>query len=76
LFSAALRWEIVDAADGVVLATTNSTLNNADWTNLKAEFTALEQTQAVIIRLAREQCKSIICPISGKVWFDDFSIHQ
>ena len=74
--SAALRWEIVDAADGVVLATTNSTLNNADWTNLKAEFTASEQTQAVTIRLAREQCKSIICPISGKIWFDDFSIHQ
>ena len=74
--SAALRWEIVDAADGVVLATTDSILNVAAWTNLKAEFTVSEKTQAVIIRLAREQCKSIICPISGKIWFDDFSIHQ
>jgi tetratricopeptide (TPR) repeat protein len=74
--SAALRWEIADAADGRILATTDPIPNVADWTNLKTEFIAAAETQAVIVRLAREQCKSIICPIAGKVWFDDFSIHR
>jgi len=74
--AATLRWEIVDAADGKVLAATNAISNNADWTNLKVEFVAPENTQAVALQLAREQCKSIICPISGKVWFDDFSISR
>jgi hypothetical protein len=74
--TATLRWEIVDTVDGKVLAATNLIANNADWTNLKVEFIASENMQAVTLRLAREQCKSIICPISGKVWFDDFSISQ
>jgi hypothetical protein len=73
--SAALVWEIVDATDGKVLATTGATAPNTDWTNLKAEFTAAN-TEAVTLRLAREACKSSICPITGKVWFDDFLISQ
>lgn len=74
--AAAFRWEVVDAADDKVLATTGAISTNADWTNLKAEFTTAENTQAVTLRLARESCKSIICPISGKVWFDDFAINE
>jgi len=74
--AATLRWEIIDNADGKVLAATNSISGNADWTNLKVEFLAAENTQAVTLRLAREPCKSIICPISGKVWFDAFSISR
>ncbi|HXH69857.1 MAG TPA: hypothetical protein VNI60_05860 [Pyrinomonadaceae bacterium] len=73
--SAALDWEIVDATDGKILATTGTTSTNADWISLKAEFTAAN-TEAVTLRLAREACKLTVCPISGKVWFDDFSINQ
>ncbi len=73
--SATLNWEIVDAADGKVLATTGAVSPNADWTALKAEFTAVN-TEAVTLRLIREVCKSSICPISGKIWFDDFLIGQ
>lgn len=73
--SAALDWEIADAADGKILATTGATSANSDWTSLKAEFTVFN-TEAVTIRLAREACKLSICPISGKVWFDDFSINK
>ena len=71
--SATLVWEIVDAADGKVLATTGTVSPNADWTSLKAEFAAAN-TEAVTLRMAREACKSPVCPISGRVWFDDFSI--
>jgi tetratricopeptide (TPR) repeat protein len=73
--SAALVWEIVDATDGKVLATTGATSPNNDWTSIKAEFTAAN-TEAITLRLARETCKSPICPITGKIWFDDFSISQ
>jgi Tfp pilus assembly protein PilF len=73
--SAALNWEIVDATDDKVLATTGTTSMNTDWTALKAEFTTAN-TEAVTVRLSREACKSSICPISGKIWFDDFSINQ
>jgi tetratricopeptide (TPR) repeat protein len=72
---AALDWEIVDATDGKVLATTGTTSPSADWTSLKTEFTTAN-TEAVTLRLAREVCKSTVCPIWGKIWFDDFSINQ
>ena len=72
---ATLRWEIADAADGKLLATTNAAAGSSDWTNLKTEFTTGADTQAVVVRLARENCKSIVCPITGKIWFDDFSIN-
>jgi tetratricopeptide (TPR) repeat protein len=74
--AATLKWEIVDASSDKILATTNSTLANSDWTNLQVEFTASETTQAVMVRLVREVCKSGICPIAGKIWFDDFLVIQ
>ena len=74
--AATLRWEITDASDGKVLAATDAVANTGNWTNLKTEFTTAAATQAITIRLVREACKSIICPITGKVWFDDFSINQ
>jgi tetratricopeptide (TPR) repeat protein len=74
--AATLRWEIADAADGKVLAATESVSNAAaNWTNLKTEFTTSENAQAVVVRLVREDCKSIICPIAGKIWFDDLAIN-
>lgn len=70
-----LKWEIVDAADSRVLASTDEiSMNAANWTALNADFTASPNTQAVIVRLARVPCKQNICPISGKVWFDDLSL--
>lgn len=72
--SATLKWEIVDVSEGKVLAATEAVAANADWTGLKADFTVPENTQAVTIRLVREICKSTACPISGKIWFDDFNL--
>ncbi len=72
--SATFRWEIVSESDGKVLAATDAVSANADWTNIKTEFTAPETSEAVIIRLVRDQCKTTVCSISGKIWFDDFSL--
>ncbi|HRH42868.1 MAG TPA: carbohydrate binding domain-containing protein [Pyrinomonadaceae bacterium] len=70
-----LKWEIVDAADGKVLTSTNETVQTmANWTALNADFTTNSTTQAVILRLVKVPCKQNLCPISGKVWFDDLSL--
>jgi hypothetical protein len=69
--TATLRWEISDAADGKVLGVSGAVAEKADWTNLSTEFSTNAATEAVVIRLARADCKSAICPISGKIWFDD-----
>lgn len=72
--TATVRWEIADAADGKVLAATGAVAEKADWTNLSTGFSTNAAAEAVVIRLARGDCKSAICPISGKIWFDDFEI--
>lgn len=71
---ATLRWEIVNTADNSVISTTDAIAANADWTNFGSNFTVPQNAEAVIIRLARAKCNKAQCPISGKVWFDDFSI--
>ncbi|MGI8640497.1 MAG: tetratricopeptide repeat protein [Pyrinomonadaceae bacterium] len=72
--SSTLKWEVVNVSDGKILAATSAIPNDADWTNLKTEFTTLEDTEAVTLRLARDNCQSSICPIAGKVWFDGFDL--
>ena len=72
--SSTLKWEIVDAANEKVLAVTNAVSNNTDWTNLKTELTTSEAMEALTVRLVRDKCQSSICPIAGKVWFDDFNL--
>lgn len=74
--SATVAWEIIDAADNKVLASTAAVSNNSEWTPLSAEFTTAPTTQAVILRLAQATCPTTLCPISGKVWFDDFSLRK
>lgn len=72
--SATFQWEIVDINDGKVLAATQAANVSADWSQLTAEFTVPATTQAVTVRLARAACKQGLCPISGKIWFDDITL--
>ena len=46
------------------------------WTNLNFEFTTLPNSQAVVIRLQRNNCDSSPCPIFGTLWLDQFRIEQ
>ena len=72
---ATVKWEVVDINDSKVLATTDVPINKSPaWSTLSATFTTLPTTQAVIIRLAKAPCKQTLCPITGKLWFDDFSL--
>jgi tetratricopeptide (TPR) repeat protein len=73
---ATLKWEITDTAGGKVLASTSPVPANSEWAPLKAEFTTTPTTQAVTIRLARVTCPTSLCPISGRIWFDDFNLKK
>lgn len=75
--SATFYWQVVSVPEGKILATTPAVISAAsDWTNLKTEFVVPEKMEAVVVGLARETCKSTLCPISGRVWFDDLTFNQ
>lgn len=68
-------WEIADAADNKVLAKTPAVpTGDSDWQQLSTTFTTGETTQAVTIRLVRVACTTPGCSITGRIWFDDFSL--
>lgn len=71
--SATFRWEVVDT-EGRVLAETAAVEAQSEWKTLDLRFTAPETEEAVTIRLARVKCGQGICPVSGKIWFDDFRL--
>ena len=46
----------------------------AAWQEVAFEFTTGPQTEAVLLRLTRANCPDGVCPIFGKVWYDDFDL--
>ncbi|HEY6660446.1 MAG TPA: tetratricopeptide repeat protein [Pyrinomonadaceae bacterium] len=46
------------------------------WAKLNFEFTTLATSEAVVIRLQRNNCDSSPCPIFGTLWLDEISIEQ
>jgi hypothetical protein len=69
-----LAWEIVDANDGKSLARTPPIQTSADWRYLETDFTVPAGSDGITVRLVRDGCTSSVCPISGKVWFDDLTL--
>ena len=47
-----------------------------DWQQVSFEFTTGPQTEAVLVRLARAGCPDGVCPIFGKIWYDDFNLER
>lgn len=70
-------WEVMDAADNLVLAKTiYLPIGDNDWRKLSANFKTAETTEAVTFRLARAVCSEPPCTIVGKIWFDDFLLQK
>ncbi|MEO6050242.1 MAG: tetratricopeptide repeat protein [Pyrinomonadaceae bacterium] len=74
--SAILKWEIVDAATTAPIASTPTMALSGDWTSLKAKFIVPPGGDGVVIRLVREGCTGLTCPMTGKAAFDDFSMRR
>jgi len=73
-----LLTEVVDAgAAGRVLATAQPLVNGtSEWQTATLDFNASAQTEAIIVRLNRAPCPAQVCPLFGKVWYDDFDLQR
>ena len=47
-----------------------------EWRQHSVEFTTGPKTGAVAIRIVRAPCPEGICPIYGKIWYDDFNLER
>src|SRR5258705_2860341 len=70
--------QIVNAGDGMVLATSEPAPNgDSDWNHISLSFKTGEKAEAVIVKIERASCgDSPMCPIFGAAWYDDFSIKR
>jgi tetratricopeptide (TPR) repeat protein len=47
-----------------------------DWQQVSFEFATGPKTEAVVLRLVRAGCPQEVCPIYGKIWYDDFHLER
>lgn len=71
-----LRFVVADAASGAVLGTTENFAAIADWKPVSVKFSVPAGSDGIIVSLARADCPSSVCPISGRVWIDDISLNK
>lgn len=76
--SSTLLTEVVDAGNANhVLAAAEPLPNGSnEWQPMTLEFTTPSETQGITIRLNRPQCLAAVCPVFGKVWYDDFNLQR
>ncbi|HEX8501601.1 MAG TPA: hypothetical protein VF659_13535 [Pyrinomonadaceae bacterium] len=69
---------VADAAapDAVLAVTPPAPSGTNDWQQVSLEFTTGPRTEAVLVRLARAACPDGVCPIFGKIWYDDFHLER
>lgn len=70
--------EVASAAnEGVVLgASKPGEMAANDWREEVIEFIVPDKTDGVIVRLARTPCADVVCPIFGRIWYDDFALER
>lgn len=68
--------EIVDAKTDISLVRSQRfPLGSQDWQRWSIEFAVPEGSDGITIRTTREPCGEN-CPITGVVWYDDFSLER
>jgi hypothetical protein len=72
--------EIVDAANGSVLAASaQAPSGSTPWNRVNLTFKTTDKTEAVLLKVVRVSCvneQTLVCPIFGSVWYDDFSFKR
>ena len=79
LKSAAMPAVLVSEAatpDAPLAASPPAPTGTADWQQVSFEFAAGPRTEAFVVRLARGACPDGVCPIFGKIWYDDFHLER
>jgi tetratricopeptide (TPR) repeat protein len=69
---------VADAADPdhPIASTPTLPLGTADWQQVTLEFATGAKTEGVVVRVERPPCDSPLCPLFGKIWYDDFSLQR
>ena len=66
--------DVLDKRDNKIIATSKPfPVGTNDWQEVKIEFTAPADTEAVYLRTARVFCGDA-CPLVGTFWYDDFKL--
>ena len=73
---AKLKWQVVTAANGKLIALTDPLTPTADWTPVRITFNVPADIDGVTIRFAAQDCDPAVCSISGNIWFDDFTLRS
>ena len=70
--------QVLDAGDQthVLAASAPVAAGSSDWQAAALDFTTGAQTDAIIVRLTRAPCVQTLCPLFGKVWYDDFNLQR
>ncbi|HYE64506.1 MAG TPA: hypothetical protein VD966_02920, partial [Pyrinomonadaceae bacterium] len=70
--------EIVDSANGTALGVSAPfPVGKNDWQSVTVDFKTSATTEAVTVRTGRASCGAdTVCPIFGKVWYDDFNLQR
>lgn len=76
--SSTLQVEVVDAGNPArVLGVSEPAPNgNNEWRPVSLQFTTPAETEGITIRLSRPQCLAAVCPVFGKIWYDDFNLQR
>jgi hypothetical protein len=67
---------VVDARTGVTFGSSKSLPQNSGWQHMPIDFTSSAETDAVVLKLIRNECESAPCPIFGLLWLDSVSIEE
>ena len=66
--------DVVDSTDPsrVLAASTPLPNGSIEWQEVTLEFSVPVNSEAVTVRITRQDCGQSTCPIFGKVWYDHF----
>ncbi len=72
--------QIFDANTGAVLFDSPMAPGGTnDWNRVNTTFKTSDKTQAVMLKIVRVSCsqdETVVCPIFGSVWYDDFTLKR
>jgi hypothetical protein len=73
--AATVAVQVLDASGRPLGSGPPAPAGTSDWQQVTVEFAA-PAAEAVSLRVVRVGCPDGVCPIFGKVWYDDFNLQR
>jgi hypothetical protein len=74
--AATLVVQVVDAAGQALASGPPAPVGSSDWQQVTVEFAPAPSAEAVTVRVVRVGCPDGVCPIFGRVWYDEFNLQR